>query len=134
MRNKILPLSLAAVLSWAGSGVCNSSPGTGILEGQVNMVAQGGANLADNGSPREEKTPYGQCPLVVLSKDGRKEIAEVATDKEGRFRVSLPAGDYVLELKPSGRKRLRSTPKQFTVAAQQTVRVELDVESTISPM
>src|SRR5205814_2281921 len=80
MRNKILRLFLTAALIFAGSGVCNSSAGPGILEGQVKMVAQGGANLADNSS-REEKAPYAECPLVVLSKDGRKEIAEVATDK-----------------------------------------------------
>ncbi|MDP9100080.1 MAG: hypothetical protein M3N48_13980 [Verrucomicrobiota bacterium] len=58
----------------------------------------------------------------------------MTTDKEDRFRVGLPAGEYILELKRNGRIRFRGTPKAFTIRAEQTVHVEMDVETGVSPM
>jgi hypothetical protein len=46
----------------------------------------------------------------------------------------LPAGDYILELKHGARTRLLGAPQAFTITADQTVHVEMDVESRVSPM
>ena len=135
MGSKVLRLLLATAMTLAfGASVCTSSPAAGVLEGQLKILPQRGVNLADDVSPKDEKAPCEECPLVILSKDGRSEIAQVTTDKEGRFRVGLPTGDYILELKGSGRIRLRGAPKAFTIIAEQTVHVEMDVETSVSPM
>lgn len=133
MGSKVLRLSLATVMTLAfGASVCTSSPAAGVLEGQLKILPAKGVNLTDEVLPKDEKAPCEGCPLVILSKDGRNEIAQITTDKEGRFRVGLPAGEYVLELKRNGRVRLRGTPKTFTIVAEQTLHVEMDVET--SPM
>jgi hypothetical protein len=110
-----------------------SAPVTGVVEGQLKILSERGASL-DGVSSKGEKAPCEKCALVILSKNDRTEIAQVTTDKEGHFRVGLPAGDYILELKHNGRIRLLGVPKAFTITAEQTVHVEMDVEPAISPM
>ncbi|MEY2512607.1 MAG: hypothetical protein QOE26_3370 [Verrucomicrobiota bacterium] len=115
-----------------GSSMDASAPLAGVVEGQLKVISEKGASL--DGVSKDEKAPCEKCALVILSKTDRSEIAEVTTDKEGRFRVGLPAGDYILELKRSGRIRLLGAPKQFTITAEQTVHVEMDVEPSVRPM
>lgn len=110
-----------------------SAPVAGVVEGQLKILSEKGTSL-DGVSGKDEKSACEKCALVILSKNDRSEIAQVTTDKEGRFRVGLPAGDYILELKRTGRIRLRSTPKAFTITAEQTVHVEMEVEPAVSPM
>lgn len=105
-----------------------SSSRTGVLEGRVQVVRKGGANLAGV----EDKVPYVGYPLAVFSTNGKTEVAQVTPDDEGRFHVSLPPGDYVLDVKQRG--RLRVTARPFTVISGQTVRVDLTVESAVEPM
>jgi len=116
-----------------GAGMGASAPVTGVVEGQLKILSERGASL-DGASSKDEKAPCEKCALVILSKNDRSEIAQVTTDKEGRFRLGLPAGDYLLELKRGGRIRLLSEPKAFTITAEQTVHVEMDVQPTVSPM
>ena len=41
---------------------------------------------------------YAEYPLIILSRDGKKEIARVTADENGNYRVALPPGDYVLDV------------------------------------
>jgi hypothetical protein len=134
METKVLRLLAGAAMTLVfGGSMDASAPVTGVVEGQLKILSAKGANL-DGVSPKDEKAPCETCALVILSKNDRSEIAQVTTDKEGRFRVGLPAGDYILELKRSGRIRLRGASKAFTITAEQTVHVEMDVEPAVSPM
>src|SRR5256885_10957943 len=134
MTSKVLRVMLAAAVTLAlGTGTVLSSPTSGVLEGQLRIAPRKGVSLADEPSTKNEKAPCGDCLLVVLSKDGQNEIAAITTDKEGRFRVSLPAGDYILNLRARTPKRLLASPKPFTVVAEHTVHVDMDVESGIEP-
>jgi hypothetical protein len=133
METKILRLLVGAAMTLVlGSSMDASAPLAGVVEGQLKVISEKGASL--DGVSKDEKAPCEKCALVILSKTDRSEIAEVTTDKEGRFRVGLPAGDYILELKRSGRIRLLGAPKQFTITAEQTVHVEMDVEPSVRPM
>jgi hypothetical protein len=58
----------------------------------------------------------------------------MAVDGEGRFHFSLPAGDYLLDVKRNGRNRLRVTARPFTVVAGQTVHVDLKLESPLEAL
>ncbi len=122
----LLVLTIAAAL--AGSSK------SGVLEGRIEIQVSGGAPLADDISARKDKIPYVGYPVVVLSRDGKREVAQVAPDSEGRFHVDLPPGDYLLDVKQHGRNRLRSTARPFTVISGQTVRVDMTVESAVEPM
>jgi hypothetical protein len=133
METKILRLLVGAAMTLVlGASMDASAPLAGVVEGQLKIISEKGASL--DGVSKDEKAPCEKCALVILSKTDRSEIAQVTTDKEGRFRVGLPAGDYILELKRSGRIRLLGAPKQFTITAEQTVHVEMDVEPSVRPM
>jgi hypothetical protein len=103
----------------------------GFLEGHVKIFPLGDANLADDGkvaAPGSE-APYPEYPLVVLTRDGKKEITRVTPDRNGNYRVELPPGDYILDVAVHTRKR--SKPRPFTVVSNQAVRVDMDIDTGI---
>jgi hypothetical protein len=59
---------------------------------------------------------YAEYPLITLSQDGEKEIARVTADGSGKYRVALPPGDYLLDLKDRARKHVRAKPQRFTLS------------------
>lgn len=135
MVNRLLRLFGAALLFLLVSNIVQASSSPGIVEGQVRVIlSKGGAHLADDTSPNKEKTPYAEYPVLILSKDRKTEVAQVTPDSDGRFRTTLPAGDYVLDVKSDARKRLRVTARPFTVVGGQTVQVDMEIESAIEPM
>lgn len=68
-----------------------AEPLTSGIEGQVYLGECQGAQIATDCF---EFTPY-PAVLVVYNMNGR-EIERFETDDEGRFRVSLPPGTYIL--------------------------------------
>jgi Carboxypeptidase regulatory-like domain len=126
---------LTTLLWLAVSAALEASPSnTGVVEGNVRVILSKGTSLADDTSPAKDRVPYADCPLVVLSKDGKTEVAQVTLDGEGHFRANLPPGDYVLNAKKHGRTRLRVSARPFTVVAGQTVHVDVEVEMGVPPV
>jgi hypothetical protein len=77
--------------------------------------------------PRQSVTAeiYAEYPLVVLSRDGKREVARLTVDADGNYRTKLPPGDYVLDVQGRARKHLRGRPQLFTIASNRTVRVDM---------
>jgi len=104
---------------------------SGFLEGHLKIASLTGVQL-DGARPAKGTTAdYAAYPLLVLSKDGKKTIRQVTADKDGNYRVPLPPGDYVLDAKGRAPKRVRARAKKFTVAANQTVRVDFELDTGI---
>ena len=103
----------------------------GFLEGHVKIFPLGDANLADDGKVAAPGTeaPYSEYPLVVLTGDEKREITRVTPDRNGNYRVELPPGDYILRVAAHTRKRPR--PRPFTVISNQTVRVDMSIDTGI---
>lgn len=74
---------------------------------------------------------YPEYPLVVLSRDGEKQVARVTADENGNYRVALPPGDYVLDVQDRRRRRVRATPQPFTVISNQTVHMDLNIDTGV---
>ena len=126
---------IVAALCLAVTAASNASAaGTGVLEGQVQLSASIGTHLADDTSPSQKKVPCAEYPVVVLSKDGRTQVAEVPVNAEGRFRINLPPGDYLLDVKREGRRQVRVSARPFAVVAGQTIQVDLDIERAVEPL
>ena len=75
---------------------------------------------------------YTKYPLVVLSQDGKKEIARLTADKSGNYRVALAPGAYILtvQVRPGEERaaeRIQANPQPFTVVSNQTVRVDMRI-------
>jgi len=72
--------------------------------------------------------PY-QAVLTVLSPDGR-EIVQVQTDEQGRYKIPLPPGDYILH--PESPNVMPFASEQsFTVEAGKFTRMDVNYDSGI---
>jgi hypothetical protein len=104
----------------------------GFLEGRVRILASTDVELAEGNPPKFSGANYTEYPLIILSQDGKKEITRVIADENGKFRVALPPGDYLLDVQgrlPKG--HVRAKPQRFTVVSNQTVRIDMDIDTGI---
>ena len=104
----------------------------GLLEGHLKIVSLKEVELAEGKAPTKAgaKT-YAEYPLIILSQDGKKEIARVTADGNGNYRAALPPGDYVLDAQGRAPGRVRAKPQHFTIVSNQTVRVDMDLDPGI---
>jgi hypothetical protein len=79
--------------------------------------------------PRPEIAPesYPTYPLIILSLEGRKEIARLTADANGNYRAALPPGAYILDVQDRVAKHIGANPQPFTVISNQTVRVDIKI-------
>ena len=129
---KKLALLFAAVLGisliLAGRIAANDAVPPGFLEGHLKIVSFKEVELSDD-MPRPAVTAetYAEYPLIILSQEGKKEIARMTADENGNYRLALPPGAYVLDVQDRVPKRLRAKPQQFKVVSNQTVRVDMSI-------
>ena len=128
----LMPNSVAAArifLMLAGPASIQAAP-QGFMEGHLKIAVIRAVEPDDMPQPAPET--YAEYPLVILSQDGKREVARVTADKSGNYRVALPPGDYVLALQErSGEERaaerIHANPQPFTVVSNQTIRVDMRI-------
>jgi hypothetical protein len=103
----------------------------GFLEGHLRIISLKEVELAGGNPPKHTSENYAEYPLIVLNKFGQKEVARMTPDWEGNYRVSLPPGEYVLDVQGRRPGGVRATPKPFTVVSGQTVRADIDVDTGV---
>jgi len=111
----------------AASASIKAAP-QGFMEGHLKVVVIRAVE-PDNIPPSEN---YAEYPLIILSQDGKSEIARLTADKSGNYRVALPPGAYILHVQerpPEERaaERTHANPQPFTVVSNQTVRVDMTI-------
>ncbi len=114
-----------------GTASIDAAP-TGFVEGHLKIVSPKEVELADETPSKITAENYADYPLIILSRDGEKEIARVAADESGKYRVVLPPGNYVLDVqgrRPKGHVRAKQQP--FTIISNQTVRVDMSIDTGI---
>lgn len=85
---------------------------------------------AENAKPTNRQN-YAEYPLVVLSRDGKREVARLSADANGNYRAELLPGDYLLDVQDREQKHLRGRPRMFTIAAGQTIRVDMNLDTGV---
>ena len=106
----------------------------GLVEGHLKIVSPKEVELADGSPPATSAENYAEYPLIILSLEGKNEIARVTADGNGNYHVSLPPGNYVLDVQGRAPGHVRAKPQQFTAVSNQTVRVDMDtIPFTESP-
>ena len=111
-------------------GSDNAAPG--FLEGHLRILAAKDVELAQGNPPKFSAGNYAEYPLIILSQDGKKEIARITADGNGNYRIALPPGDYILDAQgrpPKG--HVRAKPQRFTVTSNQIARVDMDIDTGI---
>lgn len=103
----------------------------GSLTGHLKIVSIKTVQLAEGDVTKETARNYDDYPLIIRDRDGKKEVARVTADESGNYQVSLPAGEYVLDVQGREAQRVRAIPHPFTVVSQQTVKVDMDIDTGI---
>ena len=127
-----VPSSVTAAcifLMLAGAASTKAAP-QGFMEGHLKIVVIRAVDPDDMPQPAPET--YAEYPLIILSQDGKREIARLTADKSGNYRAALPPGAYILALQErSGEERtterIQANPQPFTVVSNQTVRVDMTI-------
>ena len=127
MRRLLFYTALVGLCSIGAESHAGPSAAPGFLEGRLKVHVSGGAKLADGDESKAASVNYAEYPMVVLRKDNREEIARISADEKGRYRIPLPPGDYLLELKTRVLKRVETQTRPFTVISQQTARVDMEL-------
>jgi hypothetical protein len=116
---------------FAGSALINAAP-QGFVEGHLKIISPKEVELADQTPSKITAENYADYPLIILSRDEKKEIARVTADETGKYRVALPPGDYILDVqRRSPKGHIRAKPQPFTVASNQTVHVDMNIDTGV---
>jgi hypothetical protein len=114
----------------ASTALIDAGP-TGFVEGHLKIISPREVDLADQTPSGMTASNYADYPLVILSRAQKKEIMRVTADENGDYRVTLPPGDYVLDVQDRRRRHVRAKPQPFTVASNQTVHVDMNIDTGI---
>jgi hypothetical protein len=102
------------------------------LEGNLKIISPREVELADETPCKITAKNYAEYPLVILTRDQKTEIARVTADENGKYRVALPPGDYILDVQsriPKG--HVRAKPQRFTIASNQVVHIDMDIDTGV---
>jgi len=103
----------------------------GFLKGHLKIISPKEVDLADQTQSQANEINYADFPLIVFSKDRKKEIARITADSKGDYRIALPPGEYILDVQGRAPGHLRAKPEQFKVVSHQTVRVDITIDTGV---
>ena len=119
------------LLMLAGAASTKAGP-QGFMEGHLKIVVIRAVEPDNMPEPTVAPENYAEYPLIILSQDAKSEIARLTADKSGNYRLALAPGAYILALQERSieeraAERIHANPQPFTVVANQTVRVDMNV-------
>ena len=120
-----LIIACVSVVSCSGSA---SEPG--ILQGKVTIgplvpVEQEGVTYE---VPCEV---YELRKVIIYKKNGRDLVKEVDIDCDGRYRVELSPGTYIVDINHIGIDNSSDVPAEVKIISQQTTRLDIDIDTGI---
>lgn len=118
-------------LMLAGGASAKDALPSGVVEGRLKILSHREVELADGVTPAKTAENNTKYPLIIRSRNGEKDIVRVTAAPDGNYRVTLPPGDYVLDVLDRARKHVRAKPQLFTVVSSQTVHVDMTMDTGI---
>lgn len=127
----LLPCALAAGCGGGGSGSASAPPAP--LKSGIQGTAMIGPIQPVSRPGEVNARPLADAILTVQPAGGGKERGRTKTNAQGRFRLSLPAGTYlVVPLPPNPASILPfGKPQTVAVAADKYVEITVDYDSGI---
>ena len=129
---RLKSLSLACLFLVPIGCFASDNAAVGFLEGRLRILASKEVELADGTPSKFSGGNYSEYPLIVLSQDGKKEITRVTADENGKYRVTLPPGDYILDVqgrRPKG--HVRAKPQRFTITSDRVAHLDMYIDTGI---
>ena len=122
------PIAACIFFVLVGTALINAAP-QGFLEGQLKILSRSPVERGDENTSAVTAKNYADYPVIILSRANNKEITRVTADKAGNYRVTLPPGDYILDVQRGESAHFRAKPQPFTVVANETVRVDMAIST-----
>ena len=110
-------------LALTGVHLSTAAPVPGFLEGRLLIAAfkEVGAQFAEPAPSHQNGEVYKEYPLIILSQSENREVARLMAKDDGTFRVTLPPGAYILDVKDRVQRQLRAESRPFKVESNRTV-------------
>ena len=123
-------VAAACILLMLTSSASVKGAPQGFMEGHLKIVVI--RAVEPDNVPQPAPETYAEYPLIILSQDGKREIARLTADKSGNYRAALPPGAYILAVqeRPAEERaaeRIHANRQPFTVLPNQTVRVDMTI-------
>jgi hypothetical protein len=123
-------ISACSFLLLAASTSVEAAP-PGFVEGHLKILAAREVELADETPASATAERYDEFPLIILSQGEKKEIARITADANGNYHLALPPGNYVLDVQGRAPGHVRAKPQRFTVVSNQTIHIDMDIDTGI---
>src|SRR5262245_29474317 len=125
-------MAVACIFLMLASNASIKAAPQGFMEGHLKIVVIRPVEPDNMPQPTVAPKTYAEYPLIILSQDGKREIARLTVDKSGNYRIALPPGAYILGVqeRPAEERaaeRIHATRQPFTVVSNQTVRVDMTI-------
>jgi hypothetical protein len=110
---------------------CGTGAGEGVLTGQVTI-----GPLSPVVRPGDTPQPvppevYAARQIMVYDARGSKLVREVSIEADGRYRVTLRAGVYTVDINHSGIDHSPGLPRQVEISAGETLTLDIDIDTGI---
>jgi hypothetical protein len=126
MKNHIILVALFLLAA------CTPLPGdTGVLAGEVSIGPLQPVFREGMPVPTPAPEEYATRKILVLSANGRREIARVSIDPDGTYQVILPVGRYQVDIAGSGIDRGIDLPAAIEIFKDQTTHLDIDIDTGI---
>jgi hypothetical protein len=102
----------------------------GFVEGHINIGPLTPVLHEGAPSPAVSAEAYAALQLAIFKADGKTKVTPLTPDKEGNFRQSLAPGTYVVAMPPRHITKA-NLPKTITIISDQTVRVDIEIDTGI---
>src|SRR5438067_11670319 len=102
----------------AGSATSRDASPSGVMEGHLKILSSKPVDIGDENAATVTPGNYPDYPLLILSGDGKKEIARVTADENGNYRVALPPGAYILDLEGRTQGHTRAHPRKTAAGSR----------------
>ncbi len=130
MEKSIFILIAVLILSVLLAGCSSGAQPPGILEGQVTI---GPLTPVQKPGPPPPVPPevYQARKIMVYDNSGKKLIQKIDIDNNGRYRVEVLPGTYVVDINRIGIDHSKDLPKTVEIKSGQTVTLNIDIDTGI---
>ncbi|MBE0688270.1 MAG: hypothetical protein IH585_19935 [Anaerolineaceae bacterium] len=124
-----VPFLMVVIIIMSGCSLIKNE--TGILEGKVNIGPL--SPVMQTGVPEPTPAPevYSARQIVIYSKNGKNEIAEVPIQPDGSYRIELKTGEYLVDINHIGMDFSKDLPVLIEIKANQSVYLDIDIDTGI---
>jgi len=104
---------------------------TGVLAGNVTIGPLQPAVQVGVPEPTPRPEIYAARKVVVLSLNGRREIARASINADGTYEVVLAVGRYLIDIAGSAIDRGIDLPQEIEIFSNQITRLDIDIDTGI---